>query len=253
VIRQPQASGFYPSGRAELQSALKKLFEKVEGGREYSAGVVPHAGYAYSGMAAASFYKSLAKFDSVVILGNDHYGNAFDVSLHPYSHWETPLGKVPVEGELSDKLDFLGLDSVESPREHSIEVQLPFLQFLKKDFSFLPITVPQTSPGRLKELGEALATLGVPIIATSDMSHYVSKAAAQKLDNLAIEQMLKVNPSGLFHTVNANQITMCGVNPVTALLHAVKGKEAELVTYYTSGDVTGDSSSVVGYASVGFR
>ncbi len=153
MIRPSYATGFYPQDKKDLLALLGELFSKVEGGRNYIGGIVPHAGLVYSGLAAASFFKSLKKTNHLVILGNDHYGNTNDISLHPYSKWETPLGMVEVETELSEQLDFLGLPIVDSPKEHSIEVQLPFLQFTQKKFSFLPITIPQVSHKRLKEVG----------------------------------------------------------------------------------------------------
>lgn len=253
MIRSPQAGGFYPTQASALEKLVNKFFDKVEMSNEYKAGVVPHAGYAYSGLAAAAFYKSLKRAGTVVILGNDHYGNALDISTHPYSEWETPLGKVPVDEDLVDQLDFLGLAKVESFKEHSIEVQLPFLQYLWGDFAFLPITVPQVHSKRLKELGEALATLRVPIIASSDLSHYVPHERATELDTLAIDALVSGKPEQLLEVVRDNAISMCGVFPATTLMHAFPKSERELVMYYTSGDVTGDKSAVVGYASIGFK
>lgn len=253
MTRRPQARGFYPGDSELLEEKLAELFRDVEGDGEYRAGMVPHAGYPYSGMASASFYSSLEPADSLVVLGNDHFGNAMDISLHPYDYWETPLGRVPVDPGLEEMLDHLGLARVESYREHCIEVQLPFLQHLWGDFSFLPITVPRSPASRLRELGEALADLQVPVVATSDLSHYVPHATAQEKDGRVIEAITAGDPDGLARVVREESISMCGLHPVVALMHAFPGAEAELVAYYTSGDVTGDLSRVVGYASIGFR
>lgn len=248
MIRKPQASGFYPESRHALEEMLEGLFAKVESGGEYSGGVVPHAGYVFSGMAAAALYAGMKKSRTVVILGNDHYGNAMEISAHPYDFWETPLGRVEVDRDIAEQL---GLDEVESYREHSIEVQLPFLQHLWGDFSFLPITVPRVPMSHLRELGGSLRKLNVPVVATTDLSHYVSRAAANRLDNIAIDAILAHDPDRLLRVVRENNISMCGVFPTAAALHALPG-EPELIMYYTSGDVTGEEP-VVGYASIGFK
>ena len=255
--RQPQAIGFYPGSREELWKMLKDLFERAEDfakEADYRFGVAPHAGYIYSGLAAASLYLSIKKSREIVILGVDHYGFARDIALHPYEVWETPLGDVEVSERLAEKLRIIGPEVVESPREHSIEVQLPFLQYLWQDFKFLPVTVPPVPLSRLEELGKALKELKVPVIASSDFSHYVPKDVATKLDSIAIEKILNKDPEGLIRAVYDYNITMCGYNGVAALLYALpKRAKGELIIYYTSGDVTGDYSQVVGYASIGFK
>jgi len=200
-------------------------------------------------MAAASLYGSLKKSNTVIILGNDHYGNTGHPSAHSYEQWETPLGKVDVDQDLADQPD---LDCVESYKEHSIEVQLPFLQHLWGDFTFLPITIPKTPLTDLKELGDRLRSLKLPIIATTDFSHYVSRAMADRLDGMAINKILTKKPEGLMDVVRTNKISMCGVFPTLTLMYALQDKEPELLMYYTSGDVTGDEP-VVGYASIGFK
>ena len=249
MIRSPQATGFYPSDPAELRRTLESLFSKVQSGDKYEGGIVPHAGYVFSGMAAASLYACLKKSDTVIILGNDHYGNAGRPSAHSYEQWGTPLGKVDVDQDLADQLD---LDRVESYREHSIEVQLPFLQHLWGDFAFLPITIPKTPLERLKNLGEKLRRLKLPIVATTDFSHYVSRATADRLDGMAIDKIIARKPDELLEVVEANRISMCGLFPTLALMYALHDREPELLMYYTSGDVTGDEP-VVGYASIGFK
>jgi len=253
VIRRPQARGFYPFDPPTLRRVLKGLFGKVGQGEEFKGGIAPHAGYTFSGLAAASLYRALRKSASLVILGNDHYGNAIDISLHPYMEWETPLGKVPVDEGLAEALDSLGMPVVESFREHSIEVQLPFLQYLWGDFSFLPVTVPQVPINRLRELGRALSELRVPVVATSDMSHYVPHDRATELDSLAIDAFISGGPERFMKVVRDNNISMCGLFPAMVLLYTFPRAERELIMYYTSGDVTGDRSAVVGYASIGVR
>ena len=254
MIRNPAAIGFYPAEQAQLELLLTELFSQAKKSGPFSHGIVPHAGLIYSGLAAAGFYKSFRKTDRLVILGTDHHGIGDDIVLHPYSSWKTPLGSVRVDSELAAELDTLSPQVYPCPNEHSIEVQLPFLQHALGDFSFLPITVPSLPFPRLQELGNKLAELGVPIIASSDMSHYVSEVKAEKLDKLAIEQILAIKPEQLIDTVLENNISMCGLFPVAALLAALPSStKSELIEYYSSAEVTGDSSSVVGYASIGFK
>ncbi|MBR9680920.1 MAG: AmmeMemoRadiSam system protein B [Candidatus Altiarchaeota archaeon] len=249
MIRPAQASGFYPKDSIELKASLESLFQQVEKS-SYLHGIVPHAGYAYSGLAAASFYKSLKKTNSVIILGNDHYGNTIEISTHPYSEWETPLGKVQVDEDLTEELN---LPVVESFKEHSIEVQLPFLQHKFPNISILPITVPPTSLEKLIEFGAELKKLKVPIIATTDFSHYISRSTASRLDTIAIEAILNGDPEELERVVSDHSISMCGLHPTLLIMSILRKKERELIMYYTSGEVTGDNSSVVGYASIGFK
>ncbi|MBR9689436.1 MAG: AmmeMemoRadiSam system protein B [Candidatus Altiarchaeota archaeon] len=252
MIRRASAVGFYPGDPVVLKRTIKGLF-KGDDEPMYSAGIVPHAGYMYSGLAAASLFKTLKKTDTIVILGNDHYGNAIDISLHPYTHWETPLGKVPVDDDLAERLEVLNLPETESPNEHSIEVQIPFLQYLWDDIAILPITVPTVSLERLKEFGESLRKLNATIIATTDFSHYVPRDVASQLDSVAIENIIASDTTGLERIVNDLGVSMCGLHPVLALMFAYPKMEKELLMYYTSGDVSGDNSSVVGYGSIGFR
>jgi len=249
MIRGPQALGFYQSNPVELRRTLASLFSKVQSELKYEGGIVPHAGYVFSGMAAAALYGSLKKSNTIIILGNDHYGNVSHPSAHSYEQWETPLGKVNVDQDLADQLD---LDCAESYKEHSIEVQLPFLQYLWGDFTFLPITIPKTPLNQLKELGNKLRRLNLPIVATTDFSHYVSRATADRLDGLAIDKIIARKPEELMDVVKTNKISMCGLFPTLTLMYALQDKEPELLMYYTSGDVTGDEP-VVGYASIGFK
>ncbi|MBR9679852.1 MAG: AmmeMemoRadiSam system protein B [Candidatus Altiarchaeota archaeon] len=254
MIRNPAAIGFYPAEQAQLELLLSELFLQAKKSGPFIHGISPHAGLIYSGLAAAGLYKSLKKTDRLVILGTDHHGIGDDIVVHPYSAWKTPFGQVKVDTELAAELDTLGPQIYPCPSEHSIEVQLPFLQHILGDFSFLPITVPSVPFPRLQELGAKLAELDVPIIASSDMSHYVPEARAEKLDKLAIEQILAIQPEQLIDTVLENNISMCGLFPVAALLASLPSStSSELIEYYSSAEMTGDSSSVVGYASIGFK
>ncbi len=262
VIREPQAVGFYPQEGETLKKMLRQLFrsaDKTAVPGSFSAGVAPHAGYIYSGLASAILFKSLRRAGRIVILGVDHFANCSDICLHTYDSWKTPLGEVKVSQDLAEELaSRLNPELTCSAQEHSIEVQLPFLQYLwgSKNFEFLPVTVPAVSPERLRELGRALSQLpkDIPVVASSDMTHFRSKQDAMRLDALAIDRIVEADPAGLLSTVEEFGISMCGVHPVSALLYSLPKKaRGKLLVYYTSGDVTGDTGSVVGYASIGFE
>ncbi len=254
MIRPPVAVGFYPGDAGKLRAMVEELLDAAPKLKTYRYGVSPHAGYVYSGFAAAHLFKNLEKADTVVVLGVDHFGAAPDIGIYPYEAWETPLGTIAEDSELKRAL--LELKPVGIPasydREHSIEVMLPFLQILGFE-KFLPVLVPRLGISRLRELGEKLKELDVPIIASSDMSHYVPEEVAKAKDRLAIEKILAKDAPGLIQVVLQENISMCGVFPVSALLFALpKEAKGELLAYYTSGKVTGDYGSVVGYAAIGF-
>jgi len=253
-MRPPQAIGFYPGSKVELEKMLQKLIDRAEEKEQVRYGVAPHAGYVYSGLAAATLFKNLKKSREIVILGVDHYGIARDIAIHPYDAWQTPLGEVGVSKKLQKKIMEIGPQVVDSPGEHSIEVQLPFLQYLWGDFTFLPITVPPAPLTRLEELGKKLREMRVPVVASTDFSHYVPRDVATKLDSIAIEKIMEKDPLGLIRAVHDFNITMCGYSGVAALLYSLPKKaKGELLIYYTSGEVTGDFRAVVGYAAIGFR
>jgi len=259
MIREPQATGFYHPDPKVLRKMVATLLDKAQpapGGRKFTHGVVPHAGYMYSGLAAATLFKNLKPSDRFVILGVDHYSNCSDICIHTYDSWQTPLGKVNVDEKLRDALLKIEPEVTCSSQEHSIEVQLPFLQTTNPKFTFLPITIPHVSMERIRELGSVLARLKTPIIASSDLTHYMPKQKCMELDALAIDQMVTANPAGLISVVRDYDISMCGAYPVAVLLASLprgsQGPCGELLAYYTSGDVTGSYGDVVGYAAVGF-
>ncbi|NIO06439.1 MAG: AmmeMemoRadiSam system protein B, partial [Deltaproteobacteria bacterium] len=225
-----------------------------------------HAGYMYSGPCAAHFYAALDKtVESVILLGVNHWAEGAKVALSPADHWETPLGPVRVDHVLADWLKgnvpFLAEDSFAHLREHSIEVQVPFLQRVLGDFSFLPISISHLSEYECSQLGEALAHLHeeetsrgkkTVLIASSDLNHYLSPQETHRLDNLALDQVLQMNPRGLLRTVERAGISMCGVIPAAVMLMAAQNlgaKRARLLKHCHSGDVA-PMDEVVGYASV---
>lgn len=260
-MRKPVAAGkFYPADSPSLLEMIKACFASDLGpGKEtikekLAGAVVPHAGYPYSGAIAAHVYSRLT-VKSAVILGTNHsgLGTGFDSSNEP---WLTPLGEMHIDTKLRDKIaEHCDLRVEESAHEleHSIEVQLPFLQY-KGVEKIVPISVAQLSPTSLRELGDALERAKPPLIlASSDFSHYITQKMAEKIDLAAIEFILKDNPEGFSDYVDRNHASICGSAPITALLYAMAGKKGKLLKYCTSGEMTGDRDHVVGYGAIGFK
>ncbi|GAB6036571.1 AmmeMemoRadiSam system protein B [Fundidesulfovibrio butyratiphilus] len=264
--RQPVVAGqFYPSDRQTLESDVRAAIgvgvsPDVE---PTLLAMAPHAGYVYSGRVAGHTLGQARLPRRIVLLGPNHTGLGAPLSLWPSGRWITPLGPVPVDEALVAALldadpDF-SADYEAHAREHSLEVMLPFLQTLAPGFLLTALTVAEPSFQRLETAGLALAKtlagLAEPacMVVSSDMSHYVTHKAAKRLDSLALEAILALDPEQLYNTVRGNGITMCGVLPMTLALIAARqlgAKRARLAAYATSGQVTGDFDRVVGYAGV---
>ncbi len=259
------AGSFYPRTAPEIKKSIEECFTNKFGPRGDSipilGAVAPHAGYVYSGPAAAWVYHHLkaSKPKTVVYLGPNHTGYGAPISASSDNLWATPLGEVQVDAKMREQIAKLcgevSVDDLSHKFEHSIEVQLPFLQMIWKSPKIVPISIATMDEKILQNLGKALSQLDCIILASSDMSHYLSQEQANEKDKLAINQILKLNPAGLLKTVQEKDISMCGAAAVAAMLWALKGKakKAELLQYYTSGDIVGDKSAVVGYASIAIR
>jgi hypothetical protein len=229
--------------------------------------ICPHAGYLYSGPVAASAFYELAidgKPDTVVIMGPNHTGNGGALSLMREGVWRTPLGDVEIDTKMADALihetGILDVDELAHRYEHSIEVQLPFLQFLYGNtFKILPICFLMQDYDSAVEVGraltEALDATNTVVIASSDMTHYEPAKTAAAKDHAALKAVTDMDAKRFYETVETQGITACGYAPITALLTYANGvcAKATLLNYHNSGDVTGDHSSVVGYASVSFK
>lgn len=265
MVRRPAVAGqFYPRKAEELRAMLKEMVDPKAKKEKAVAVVSPHAGFIYSGPVAGSVFSSVEIPDRVVILGPSHRGIRGVFGIMSEGTWQTPLGEVPVDGELGRAVQESSPLVQEDPgghaSEHSLEVQLPFLQYLKKDFSIVPICVSAAADyADLENLAGALADSilqsrrPVLLVSSTDMSHYVSEETARKLDFLAIDRMLALDARGLYDVVQAKDITMCGFQPTTAVILAAKklgAAKAELIRYQTSGTATGDFTSVVGYAGL---
>ncbi|MFQ6107476.1 MAG: AmmeMemoRadiSam system protein B [Thermoplasmata archaeon] len=242
-----------PIGPGKLPSLRK-------GNRSIRGLVVPHAGYVFSGPVAAHAYYALAQDgfpQTFVVIGPNHSGMGSPVALTTQD-FLTPLGEVRVNKELAEELMGKGIpDDILAHRyEHSIEVQLPFLQHISKDFDFVPICMMDQEYRTAKELGELLrAVIGgkdVVIIASTDFSHYVPQSIAHTKDNEVIQMILGLDPQGMNKVRIKQNVSMCGYGPVMATLIAANGRQAELLKYATSGDVR-PMPEVVGYGAVVIR
>ncbi len=264
MIRNPVVAGqFYTDDPSVLRFELSRLIERVPSPVEAKAVVSPHAGYMYSGHVAGAGYGRVVIPDVVVVLGPNHTGLGQRAAVWPYGAFLTPLGEVPVEAELADELlnevPFLREDKLAHLYEHSLEVQLPFLQYLNPSVSIVPVCLSRLDAEEVLSLGRGMAKVienypkDVLVVASTDFSHYVPDEVARRKDRLAIERILDLDPAGLIRVVIEEDISMCGVIPTAVTVEASRelgARGAELVKYATSGEVSGDYESVVGYASV---
>jgi AmmeMemoRadiSam system protein B len=264
VIRNPVVAGqFYPASASELKSMLKGMVAEKAKKQEVIGLISPHAGYIYSGPVAGATISRIKFKDTFIIMGPNHSGRGKPFSIMTEGSWQTPLGEVEIDSGLGKQIlansRYLEEDSSAHLGEHSIEVQLPFLQYFNTEFKLVPIVLAYAGGAIYKEIGKALAKAvkesgrKAVIIASSDMTHYEPQASAQRKDTQAIEAVLALDEDELLKRVEKLDITMCGFAPAVSLIVAAKelgAKGAELVKYQTSGDTTGDYSSVVGYAGI---
>ena len=259
------AGQFYPGTASGLSRALLQLTREVEAPEPAIGVVSPHAGYVYSGAVAGEVFSSVRVPGKVVIFCPNHTGIGEDAAIMSRGAWRMPWGDVSVDEELAARLGtacpLLREDASAHSREHSIEVQLPFLHRFRPDVRIVPVALGHLSLEECRDLGESVADAiaGDPerplLVASSDMSHYVSDAVARKKDRLAIDRMLALDPEGLYKTVRTERISMCGVMPATVVLFAARrlgATSARLIRYATSGDVSRDFEQVVGYAGLSF-
>ena len=264
--RSPAVSGmFYPSNVSTLKDEVDKFLQRAE--KEVIEGklialIVPHAGYIYSGPVAAYAYKQLEgkKIDTVILIGPSHYVRFPGVSVGNYGYYQTPLGKVAVNTKLAERMmegsKLIDFHPPAHQREHSLEVQLPFLQRILTDFKILPLVIGSPALETCRGLSEVLLkeTEGknILLIASTDMSHYHPYDEACRIDNLTIKELEKLNPQSLYHKLVAEECELCGAGAVIATLfyaQAKAGNEIKILKYANSGDTGGDKRRVVGYLS----
>lgn len=258
------AGYFYPSQAKALRETIGRMVDLERKKTEAICVVSPHAGFEYSGPVAGAVFSSVHLPDKFIILGPNHRHVQSRFAIMHEGVWETPFGDVPIDTHLATAIssltDLISEDESAHAREHSLEVQLPFIQFFKKDITIVPISISfYTSFEDLKGLGEAIARAvkesgdKALIVASTDMSHYVHQDIAKEKDFQAIDKILQLDAQGLYDVVNAENISMCGFQPTTSGIVAslcLGAKRAELIKYQTSGDATGDYREVVGYAGI---
>jgi MEMO1 family protein len=263
MIRRPVvANSFYPGDPGELARTLKQFTPdcKEKDKKQAIVAISPHAGYIYSGAVAGEVFSGLQIPEDVIILGPNHTGHGQPVSIMAEGSWELPSGNVPVNKELAGKLiessSLFSTDTLAHRQEHSLEVQVPFLQFHQPKLTITPIVISQLQYSSCKSLGQSIAAViknykkPVLIVASTDMSHYVTRAEAGKLDSLAIDRIKEMDSVGLFNTVLENRISMCGFIPTVISLIAARelgASKTEIIRYTDSGEVSGDTARVVGY------
>jgi len=278
VIRQAAVAGsFYPASREGLLALIEECFTGHLGPRsvpsvsydpaQKTLGLVsPHAGYVYSGPCAAHGFARAAQaglFETVVVVGPNHRGWGAAVAIHPPGEFVTPLGTMVIDegstASLSSSCSLCVLDEAAHRAEHSVEVQIPFLQRVwgEKTPKLVAILIAEQRVDVALELGRAIARTfqdrPVLLIASTDFTHYRPRALAEKQDKFALDKIVSLDPVGLMQEVTRHSISMCGCGPVAAMLEACKRLgcgQAELLNYVNSGEVTGDFSDVVSYASV---
>lgn len=263
-LRRPAVAGrFYPSDRNVLLADVQSYLSPLKEGKRAIGCVVPHAGYIYSGHVAGAVFAELEVPRRCIVLCPNHTGMGRPLSIMSEGAWETPLGIVPIDTGLGDSLKrafpALSEDKDAHRVEHGAEVELPFLQARRPNFSFVPITLGTGQFDVLEALGSAIAEVvlaqnePVLMVASSDMNHYESDEITRVKDRKAIDRILALDPIGLFDVVVNQDVSMCGFGPTIAMLTAARrlgASSAELIRYATSGDISGDRDMVVGYAGV---
>ena len=269
IRKAVRAGSFYPAQPEHLRQEIAGYLKEGVLKRDAIGLIAPHAGYIYSGGVAGAVYSSITPSETFVILCPNHTGEGKLFAIMTNGTWQTPLGDVPIDFELANKLAatsrHIQVDHLAHLYEHAIEVQLPFLQILFKNFQIVPICMGSSHSSVYKEIGLEIANCiklsgkKVSIIASSDMSHegQLNETTLEKYlkyhDQLAIEAILELNEDELIQRIEQARITMCGYAPATAMLTAAKQlgcQRAELIKYATSWDVTHDYSYVVGYAGI---
>jgi len=264
VIRNPVVAGqYYPASAARIREMMQSFIDPGAEKDEAIGVMVPHAGYPYSGAVVGAVLSRIKIKDTFIIMGPSHTGQGQPFSLMTSGTWKTPMGDVEIDSELAaellEKSRYLEDDASAHESEHSLEVQLPFLQYLKPGIRFVPIIFGSGNGTILKEIGLEIAAVlretkkEAVIMASSDMNHYESQKITREKDRQAIDAVLDMDPDELLRRVARQNISMCGYAPAVVMLSAAAAlgaDKAELVKYQTSGDVVGDYSAVVGYAGI---
>ena len=267
MIREPAVSGqFYPSDPEELKSMIRGMVDEKAKKEDVIGYYAPHAGYIYSGPVVGATVSRVKFKNTCVIMGPSHTGAGAPFSILTEGTWRTPLGDIDIDTELAKAIlansSHLKEDRLAHLQEHSIEVQLPFIQYFKPDIKLVPIVLSHTNATVYRNIGMAIAKAikdsgkEVVIVASGDMNHYESQKVTHTKDRQAIESILKLEAGELLERVQDFNISMCGYGTAACLIYAAKEfgpVKTELVKYQTSGDVTHEFSAVVGYAGILFK
>lgn len=270
ATRAPAVAGsFYEASPDRLREQVNACIAEntpADKKERFIGAVVPHAGLMYSGHVAAAFYTRAELPRRFIILCPNHTGLGHVAAINKDGAWRTPFGSVAVDPSIATalmaKTKLLADDSRAHAREHSLEVQLPFLQHLAGEFTFVPICLATHRIELCEEIGNAIADVvaasdePIAILASSDLNHYEDQKTTLRKDQLALDQVLALDAAALWRVVKENDISMCGFIPTTTMLFAAKklgAKKATMIKHATSGDINGDFSHVVGYAAVTIR
>jgi hypothetical protein len=267
MVRAPAVAGrFYSADGRELVRQIEEYSPRGTTQVRALGCVVPHAGYVYSGHVAGAVYSSIEIPSRCILLGPRHFPQGQAMAILTEGSFATPLGEARIDEELAEELalecPLLREDAIAHASEHSLEVQIPFLQQLRGDFRFVPVVLASDRYDAMEDLGHAVARVvaarndRVLVIASSDMNHYENDAITRVKDGQAIERILALDPRGLYDTVRGKEISMCGYAATVAMLVALRdlgAKEAALIRHATSGDITGEREEVVGYAGIVLR
>jgi MEMO1 family protein len=259
MLREPAVAGsFYEGSAPALKKQIARFITENPNKIKAKAIVVPHAGYVYSGKVAGEVFSAVEIPDTVIIMGPNHTGLGVPVSVMNEGEWRTPLGDVKINGPLADLIlknsKTAQKDTRAHVKEHSIEVQLPFIQCLKKSFSFVPIIFGEYNIGNLNEAAAAITTAikgkDVLLVASTDLTHYEDAETAKKKDSLVLSAIEALDPERMVKEVVGNEISMCGWMPTYVALKAAimsGAKRAQIIRYTNSGETSGDLTQVVGY------
>lgn len=268
MLRLPAVSGqFYPANPQELANCVRQFSKQAahQNKKRVKACLVPHAGYVYSGQVTGAVLGQIEIPQNVIVLGVRHFPRGEDASIFGEGAWRTPLGDAPIDSALANELKtqcaLLKEDSVAHAQEHSLEVQIPFLQVLRPNLQFVPIALGTTRFEDLQTIGEAIGQVlsksedEILLLTTSDLNHYEDEVTTRRKDECAIAQLEEMNPRVLYDVCRTQSISMCGLGPAVAMLFALKkygAMHAETVMHTTSAEVSGDYRRVVGYAGMNF-
>ncbi len=264
-VREPYVAGaFYPDDEESLLSVIGPYIENKPEDFDYKkiiGVIVPHAGYTYSGKTAGYAYNIIKHYSKkrFLIIGPNHYGYPFYPAIYPDGFWNTPLGNAVIDSSFSDKLvtksDIIKDDKEAHSIEHSIEVQIPFLQYLfNNNFKFTPIILGKQNIGIARDLSETILSINDKpfIIISSDMNHYLPANRNDENDNILINDIINLKVTKFYEDIEKYHITACGYGAIATLMLITKNMKGKirLLNHSNSGDANNDYKRVVGYSSM---